>query len=98
MTIIDPAQIGTALAAFLFVAIVAMLELGRRLGIRRGAREGDAVQESTSALAGAVYGMLALIIASTFSGASARFDLRRQQVVEEANAIGTAYLRIDMAP
>ena len=98
MMFIDPSQIGTWLAAFLFVAIVATLELGRRLGIKRAAREGEAVSEGTSALAGAVYGMLALIIAFTFSGASTRFDVRRQQVVEEANAIGTAYLRVDMVP
>src|SRR4029450_9724606 len=36
--------------------------------------------------------------ADTFSGAAARFDARRQLIVEEANAIGTAYLRLDMLP
>jgi hypothetical protein len=96
MTIIDPTHVGTALAAFLFVAIVVLLEVGRRLGLRRVAREGEAAQAGTSALAGAVYGLLALLIAFTFSGATSRFDSRRHQVVEEANAIGTAYLRLDM--
>jgi len=91
---IDPTHVGTALAAFLFVAIVAMLELGRRIGLRRAAREGEAA--GTGALAGAVYGLLALLIAFTFSGATSRFDSRRHLVVEEANAIGTAYLRVDM--
>jgi hypothetical protein len=98
MTIIDPTYVGTALAAFLFVAIVVLLELGRRLGLRRVAREGEAAQSGTSTLAGAVYGLLALLIAFTFAGAASRFDSRRHLVVEEANAIGTAYLRVDVVP
>ena len=42
--------------------------------------------------------MLALLIAFTFSGAATRFVGRRHLVVEEANAIGTAYLRVDLMP
>jgi hypothetical protein len=95
MSIIDPTQVGTAVAAFLFVAIVVMLELGRRLGLK-GKAEGES--SGAGALAGAVYGLLALLIAFTFSGATSRFDSRRHLVVEEANAIGTAYLRVDMVP
>ncbi|HKZ08942.1 MAG TPA: DUF4239 domain-containing protein [Methylomirabilota bacterium] len=91
----DFSYVGIAIAALLLVAIVAMLELGRRLGLRRAGREGEG--EGTGALAGAVYGLLALLIAFTFSGATGRFDERRHLVVQEANAIGTAYLRIDMA-
>ena len=96
MNIVDPTQVGTAVALFLFVAIVVMLELGRRFGLRGKAREKESA--GTGALAGAVYGLLALIIAFTFSGATSRFDARRHLVVEEANAIGTAYLRVDMVP
>ena len=98
MTIIDPVKVGGTLAAFLFVAIVLMLELGRYVGRRRAAREGEVAPEGVTALAGAVYGLLALIIAFTFSGAAGRFDTRRQLVIEEANAIGTAYLRVDLVP
>jgi hypothetical protein len=97
MTIFDPTRIGAAVAAFLFIAIVVVLELGRRVGLRRATREDGAAAEGTVALAGAVYGLLALLVAFTFSGASTRFDERRHLVVEEANAIGTAYLRVDMA-
>ena len=46
----------------------------------------------------AVYGLLGLLIAFTFSGAAARFEARRHLIIEEANAIGTAYLRLDMLP
>jgi hypothetical protein len=90
------AEDGLVLALFLFIGIVIMLEVGRRLGLRRAAREGEATQAGTSALAGSVYGLLALLTAFTFSGAASRFDARRALVVEEANAIGTAYLRVDM--
>jgi hypothetical protein len=47
---------------------------------------------------GAVFALLGLLLAFTFSGAASRFDERRKLVVEEANAIGTAYLRIDLLP
>jgi hypothetical protein len=45
-----------------------------------------------------VFGLMGLIIALTFSGASLRFDQRRMLIIDEANAIGTAYLRVDLLP
>ena len=36
------------------------------------------------------------MIAFTFSGAAERFEQRRHLITEEANAIGTAYLRLDL--
>jgi hypothetical protein len=47
---------------------------------------------------GAVFSLLGLLIAFTFSGAASRFDSRRQLTIEEANDIGTAYLRLDLLP
>ena len=41
---------------------------------------------------------MGLLIAFTFSGASNRFEARRTLIVEEANAIGTAWLRLDLLP
>ncbi len=40
--------------------------------------------------------MLAFVLAFTFSIASHQHDLRKQSVLEEANSIGTAYLRADL--
>ena len=37
-------------------------------------------------------------LAFTFSGAASRFDARRALAVEEANAVSTAYARVDMLP
>jgi hypothetical protein len=45
-----------------------------------------------------ILGLLALVLGFTFSMAVARFDSRRTLVVQEANAIGTAYLRSDLLP
>jgi hypothetical protein len=45
-----------------------------------------------------VFGLLGLLVAFTFSGAASRFEDRRHLITTEANAIGTAYLRIDLLP
>jgi CDP-diglyceride synthetase len=82
----------------IFVAMLAFLEIGRRMGERQRAIDPDGVATGTGAVVGAVFALLGLLIAFTFSGAASRFDARRQLVVEEANAIGTAYLRIDLLP
>jgi hypothetical protein len=42
--------------------------------------------------------VLGLTLAFTFGGASDRLAVRRAQIVQEANAIGTAYLRVDLLP
>jgi len=92
----DPTEIGFGLGLVLFVGMVVMVEVGRLFG--RRTREDDGAQTGRTAIGGAVYGLLALLIAFTFSGAATRFDSRRYLVVDEANAIGTAYLRVDLLP
>jgi hypothetical protein len=82
-------------AVLLFVGVVGALEIGRRLGARRKSAAGD-VGSGTGAIDAAVFALLGLLIAFTFSGAALRFDDRRHLIVEETNDIGTAYLRIDL--
>ena len=82
----------------LFLGMLLLLEIGRRIGIRRLHEEAGAVGEGVGAVDGAVFAVLGLLIAFTFSGATARFDSRRQLIVEETNDIGTAYLRLDLLP
>jgi hypothetical protein len=41
---------------------------------------------------------MGLLIAFTFYGAETRFETRRSLIVDEANAIATAYLRLDLLP
>jgi hypothetical protein len=82
----------------LFLGMLVLLEAGRRIGIRWMAKDVEGARAGLGAVEGAVFGLMGLLIAFTFSGASARFDVRRQLIVEETNAIGTAYLRLDLLP
>jgi hypothetical protein len=84
------------LAIGLFFAMLVLLEIGRRIGSRRMAIDPEGVRAGVGAVEGAVFALLGLLIAFTFSSAASRFDARRQLIVDEANAIGTAYLRLDL--
>ena len=44
---------------------------------------------------GATVGLLAFLLAFTFGMAESRYNNRKQVVLQEANAIGTTYLRTD---
>ena len=92
------ALLGALLATGVFIGMVILQEFGRRVGHRRLTRDPEGARVGVGAIDGAVFGLLGLLLAFTFSGAASRFDARRQLVVEEANAIGTAYLRIDVLP
>ena len=75
-----------------------LLEIGRRIGARRVAKDPEGVRVGFGAIDGAVFGLMGLLLAFTFSGAASRFDVRRQLIVEEANAIATAWLRLEALP
>jgi hypothetical protein len=81
----------------LFVALLASLEIGRLIGVR-SKRNDEKEANGFGALAGAIYGLMGLMLAFTFSGAAARFDARRDLIIRESTAIGTAYLRLDLMP
>jgi hypothetical protein len=82
-------------ATALFMAMLVLLVLGRKLGRRHQARKG-ATPEGMGATDAAVIGLLSLVLAFTFSAAASRFDARRSLIIDETNAIVTAYLRLDL--
>ncbi len=84
----------------LLLALVAAREVGGRLHRRYATRHDDAEDEAgdKGMLVSAVLGLLALLIAFTFSLALNRYDERRKIVVEEANDIGTAEMRVRLLP
>ena len=94
----DLALIASVSAACLFFGILLFAEIGRRIGIARLTRDPDGLTKGASAAEAAVFGLLGLLIAFTFSGAASRFEDRRHLITTEANAIGTAYLRVDLLP
>lgn len=79
-------------SAILFIGLILCVFIGFKLGKRSRAEGGS------GALNGAVFGLLGLLLAFSFSGAAERFEHRRALITEEANAIGTAYLRLDLLP
>ncbi len=86
------------IAVGMMSALMVFLEIGRLVGTHRIARNQEGARSGVSTLEGAVFGLLGLIIAFTFSSAISRFEVRRQLIVEECNDIGTAYLRVDLLP
>jgi hypothetical protein len=68
-------------AGGLFVGMILLLELGRRLGRRRQGKQEEGARAGLGAVEGAVFALLGLLIAFTFSGAASRFDTRRQLIV-----------------
>jgi len=89
------ALISIALAFALFAVLFGFVKLGRRVG---AARDPSGPSRGAVAVEGAIFALMGLLIAFTFSAAQARFDARRRLLIDEANAIGTAYLRIDLLP
>lgn len=63
---------------------------------RRSRSDGE--REDLDMIKGSSLTILGLIIAFTFSMAVTRYDMRKDYEAEEANAIGTEYLRVDLLP
>ena len=83
----------------LSVSVVLLsIELGWRLGNYRRKHSENENKAPVNAAVGATLGLLAFLLAFTFSMAASRFDTRKQIVLQEANAIGTAYLRAEFLP
>jgi len=98
LEIVDLTVLGWGIAGGVFAGILLCLTLGQWLGRRAIDRYGEAGMPSVGSLEAAVFALLGLLIAFTFSGALTRFDVRRAQAADEANAIGTAYYRVDLLP
>jgi len=92
-------MVASGLFAFaLFIGMLILLNFGRRIGAKHLASDPKGARMGTGTIEAAVFALLGLLIAFTFSGAVSRFDDRRHLIVEEAYAIGTAYLRLDLLP
>jgi hypothetical protein len=86
----------------LFLAIGVFLGLamegGYRLGKWRRSLISDEKEQPVGAMVASILGLVALVLGFTFSLAASRFDARRNAVLEEANAIGTTFLRAGLLP
>jgi NADH:ubiquinone oxidoreductase subunit 6 (subunit J) len=87
-----------ALFVFILAVVLLSVECGYRLGKYRRSRHEEEKEAPLGTMVGATLGLLAFILAFTFGLAATRFDTRRQVLLNEANAIGTTYLRAGMLP
>jgi hypothetical protein len=90
--------LSSLLALGFFIGMVVFIEVGRRWGVRRAARLGEAAQSGLGRVETAVYAVLSLLLGFTFSGAAARYDHRRELVVEQAIAINDVWQYSAMLP
>lgn len=94
----NPALQAAASLLGLVILLVLALELGRRTGRARRLSDPEGAEKGFGAVEGAVFGLMGLLVAFTFSGALERFNVRRELITQESNAIGTAWLRLDLLP
>lgn len=82
----------------ILAALTAAVEIGYQghVRLRRWRGEPTREQNSPDHLLSAVLGLLALLLGFTFSLALNRYETRRELVVQEANAIGTIWLRAQL--
>ncbi len=81
-----------------FALMLAATEVGFRLGRKSEPRTPESIKSQIFAVEAAILGILALLLGFTMSMAVSRFETRKQLVLEEADAIGTARLRAQLLP
>lgn len=86
-----------ALLVGIVLMVLLSVEGGYRLG-RLRARQAHEMEMPVGEMVASTLGLLAFILGFTFGLAASRFDAKRQLLVDEANAIGTTYLRAEMLP
>lgn len=88
------AALASAVLAASMLAIAFLAHHASRVHRQRSTGAG----ESFAVISGAIFALFGLLVAFTFNGAYSRYELRRQLIIEETNAIGTASLRADTLP
>jgi hypothetical protein len=78
--------------------ILLAAEMGYRLGQMRHRHADHEKEPTVGGIVAAELGLLAFLLAFTFSLAASRFEARRETLLDEANTIGTAFLRAKMLP
>lgn len=87
-----------SIAVILFFAIVFTNEVCFRIGRFVQAKTDSEVKTLTGSIQASILGLLALLLGFTFSMSMQRYDNRSMALIDEANAIGTAVLRIQLLP
>lgn len=80
----------------LLLLMLLMVEIGWRLGHHVATKYHVQKVDPSDTFLAAIFGLLALLVALTFSGASDRFDQKRHIITDEVSTIGTAYQSVDL--
>lgn len=92
-------QQSAVLIAFALLGLMVLgAELGYRLGRRKRQTHNPMTRTQITSIQAATLSLLALLLGFTFAMALSRFEYRKQMVVQESNAIGTAVLRSQFLP
>jgi len=78
--------------------ILIAVEAGFFFGRRRHKKAAEEQAGAVGTMVGSTLGLLAFVLAFAFNFASSRVDVRRVALIDEANAIGTTYLRAGIMP
>ena len=80
------------------IIVLVAAEIGLRLGRAVSEKSADEKETNASSIAAAILTLAGFMLAFTFDVASARYQDRKQLVRDDADAIGTAWLRSDFLP
>lgn len=86
------------ITGILFLLIICLNEVGFRVGRFVQHSTDSEVKVLTGSIQGSILGLLALLLGFTFSMSMQRFDARSEALINEANTIGTASLRVALLP
>jgi hypothetical protein len=95
--LLDSLPIVGVFLAFAIVGLTAS-EFGYRLGHWWQSRTANENEGPTGMIVGSLLALMAFLLAITMGMASDRFDKRRSLVLDEANSVGTTYLRAGYLP
>ena len=87
-----------AITVALFILILVFNEIGYQIGRYVQGRDDKEVKTLTGSIQASILGLLALLLGFTFSMSMQRYDQRTQALIDEANAIGTTVLRVQLLP
>lgn len=89
---------GMLFLVILFLLNLFSLLLGYKYSKKYKLKQDSPKEGSMQIIEGSMFALLGLLLAFTFASAINKFDHRRTLIIEEANAIGTLYLRFDLLP
>ena len=100
MTHASPLDVVPVWVFFVAVALMTLvpIEVGQRLGVRRREKEDHEPEGPLNSVVGATLGLLGFMVALTVGATTARFDARKEAIIDGVNAIETAFRNSALLP